>query len=191
MVNLAQLLPDDLQGIVEQGSQKHSPRSLLIVVPHRDGTGSSTFMEDMETLGHGDIFKIDPAEGRLQEFDCPNDLRRIFGSKADWYRIHAAQILEEQRLAFHDRQSCFRADVTQAKDSGAVRDDRNGIRLIGVLEDQFRLTLNCAAGGCDSRCVPDRELPHLRNLTFGRRLDFALVIGVEPKRLFCRLLGFR
>jgi len=70
----------------------------------------------METLGHGDIFETDPAEGGLQEFDCPNDLRRIFGSESDRHRIHAAQILEEQRLAFHDRQSCFRADVTQAKD---------------------------------------------------------------------------
>ena len=43
--------------------------------------------------------------------------------------VHAAELLEQHRLALHDRQTGLRADIAQAQHSRAVGNDRHHVAL--------------------------------------------------------------
>ncbi len=43
------------------------------------------------------------------------------------------KVFVEQGFAFHDRQACLRANITQAQDARAITDDGNGVPLVGIV----------------------------------------------------------
>ncbi len=173
------IFPHHLQG-VQQGREQDRPGALLVVVPHRDPALAPTTLQHPKAFGHRDIFQIDAAEGGFQQLDRANQLIGVSGAEADRHRIHAAEILEEQRLAFHDRQAGLRADVAQSKHARAVGDDGDRIPLVGVLIDPLGLLRDRLAGGRHAGRVPDRKILEGPHRTLRQRLHLAAVMGVQP-----------
>src|SRR5438874_210293 len=78
---------------------------------------------DVEAPRRGDILQVDPAEDRRDGLHDRDDLVRVLGRQAHRERVHAGELLEDERLALHHRLSGARADVAQAQDRGAVGHD--------------------------------------------------------------------
>jgi hypothetical protein len=106
------------------------------------------------------------------------------------YRVHTAQVLEEQRLALHHRQPGLRADVAQAQHPRAVRDDGDHVALVGVLVDQFFILVDGATGRGHSGRVPDGEVVNTANDALRRDLDFAPEERMQPHCVSSRFFGF-
>ena len=68
------------------------------------------------------------------------------GIDTDGEGIHAAELLEQHRLALHDRQTGFRADIAQAQHGGSVGNDSHHVALEGVLIHVVGVFLDLAAG---------------------------------------------
>ena len=86
--------------------------------------------------GARDVLEVDPAEGRRQTHHGLDDLVGVRGVEADRDRVHAAELLEQHRLALHDRHRRRRPDVTQAQHRGAVGDHGDGVGDPGVVAHQ-------------------------------------------------------
>ena len=57
-------------------------------------------------------------------------------------RVDAGELLEEQSLAFHDRHRRLGADVAEAENRGAVRDDGDRVLLDRVAVGERRIVVN-------------------------------------------------
>ena len=60
--------------------------------------------------------------------------------------VVVAELLEQHRLALHDRQTGFRADIAQAQHGGAVGNNSHHVALEGVLIHVVGVFLDLAAG---------------------------------------------
>jgi hypothetical protein len=93
---------------------------LLVVVEHRDLHTLAAFALDRKAVRRLDVFKVDPAERRFERGDHIDQLERIGFVELDVEHVDAGELLEEDRLAFHDRLGCERADIAQAQHCCAV-----------------------------------------------------------------------
>ena len=186
---LLHIFSDNLQRIDETGEQ-HSGRALLIVVPHRNGEFFSQPVENTEALGLRDVFQIDATKVRLDELDRPNDFIRVLGVQAHRHRIDAAQVLEQQCLAFHDGQSRLRSDIAEAEHACTVGDNGDGIALVGVLVNELWILANGATRRRYSRRVPSREVFETADSAFGHHLHLSPVVRVQAHGLPRWLAGF-
>ena len=96
------LAADDLERVDEAG-QGDAGRALLVVVPARGSALGAQCVEDAEALGLGDVLEVDAAQARLHELDELDELVGVFGVDHQREAVHAAEVLVEERLAFHDR----------------------------------------------------------------------------------------
>ena len=93
-------------------------------------SSSSQPLLDLEAGRRGDVLEVDAAEGRGDAHDGLDDLlgaRSTF--EADREGVDAGELLEQQRLALHDRHGGLGADVAEAEHRGAVGDDGDGVLL--------------------------------------------------------------
>ena len=139
-------------------------------------------------LGWREVFQVDAAERGLEQQRRADDLIRVLGVQHDGHGIHAAQPLEQQRLALHHRQAGLRADVAQPQDARAVGDHGDGIPLVGVLVDQLGVFLDGPAGRCHAGRVPDGEIIQRADACLRDGLDLAAIEGVQLHRVGRRLL---
>ena len=137
-------LADDLQG-VEHTRQHDDGCAVLVVVEHGDVEVTLEFGFDFKALGAADVLQVDTAEGRGNGLDRSDDLLLRLGVQADGERINAAELLEQDALALHDRQTGLRADVAQTQHGSAVRDDGDGTALHRVGVDVIGVCLDLAA----------------------------------------------
>ena len=112
---------------VEDRSGDNDCRAVLIIVKNRDGHAGLQLLLDLEAFGRLDVFQIDAAEGRLERSDRRNHLLDFRGVDLDIEDIDAGELLEQDRLAFHDRLGCQRADVTETEDGGTVGDNAHEV----------------------------------------------------------------
>src|SRR3989442_3407366 len=68
---------------------------------------------DLEAARGRDVFEVDAAEARCQVLHRLDDLVRLLRGQADREGVDVGELLEEHRLAFHDRQRRLGADVAQ------------------------------------------------------------------------------
>src|SRR3989441_894516 len=115
-----------------------------------------------------------------------DDVLRVFRREGDRERVDTAEVLEQQGLALHHRQSGFRPDVPEAEDPCAVRDDGDLIPLVGQGPNLARVRCDIEAGLRDPGRVPDREVVEAPYRHAGDDLDLALIVRVVLRGLFLR-----
>ena len=113
---------------------------------------------------------------------------RVLGLEADGEGVHAAQVLEDQPLAFHHGQAGLRADVAQAQHAGAVRNHRHHVALVGVLVNLLRVRLYVLADSRNTWGVPDGEIVYVADTALGRNFDLALIERVQDHGVLSRLI---
>jgi len=133
---------------VDEGSSDHDGGAVLVIVEHGDVQLPLQGLLDLEALGALDVLQIDAAKGGRDGLAGSNDAGGVVGVDADGEGVYAAELLEQHRLAFHDRQTGFGADVAQTQHSGAVGDNGYHVALEGVLIHILGVFLDLAAGLC-------------------------------------------
>ena len=126
-----EVLADDPHG-VEQGGERHDRRAVLVVVEDRD---VETLLEpalDLEAARRRDVLEVDAAVGRGDPRDRVDELVDGAGLHAHGHGVDAGEVLEEHRLALHDRHGGQGSDVAEAEDRGAVADDGDRVATARV-----------------------------------------------------------
>ena len=125
-----------------------------------------------------------------------HNVARVLGIQADRNRVHAAQMLEEQRLPLHQRQPGDGLDILlgiahlQTLHPRAVRDDGHRVAPAGVFVGQVLILLNGAARGRHAGRVPNGEVVHdVLDGASRRHLYLAAIERVQTQRVPGRLLG--
>src|SRR5207249_5867534 len=183
--DVGHLLANDFQRVDEAGDvDRRGP--LLIVVPHRDLTFLPKPLEDVEAFRLRDVLEVHATERRGDELDRLDDFLRVLRREGDRERVDAAEVLEQQGLALHHRQSGFGPDVPQAEDACAVRDDGDLIPFVRQGPNLARVRGDVEAGLRDPRRVPDREIVEAAHRDAWHDLDLSLIVRVVLRGLFLR-----
>ena len=124
---------------VRQRRERDDRRAVLVVVEDRDVEQALEAALDLEAARRRDVLEVDAAEARRQPDHRLDDLLDVGGVEADRDRVDAAELLEEHRLALHDRHRGGGSDVAEAEDGGAVGDDGDGVGDPGVVAGQRRV----------------------------------------------------
>ncbi len=170
-LHVADLLPDELEG-VDQGGAADDGRAVLVVVEDRDVHRFLERFLDLEALRGLDVLEVDPAEGRLEHLDRPDDLLRVERIELDVEHVDVGEPLEEEALPLHHRFPGDRADVAEAEHGGAVADHRHQVPLRRVEVCVLGVGRDPLARFGDARGVRQREVA-LRRAGFRRGdLDF-------------------
>jgi hypothetical protein len=160
-------------------------------VPNRDFALFTQGVENAKALGVRQVFEIDAAQPRLQQFHRFDDLVGVFGVEHQRKAVDAAEVLVQQRLAFHHRQTGFGSNVAQSQDTRAVANDSHGVPFVGVLIHEFGVGLNRAAWRRDAGGVPDCKIVEIADTTFQRCFDFPAIKGMQFHRIRRWLFRFR
>src|SRR5262249_30828100 len=138
---LPEVLSYDAQG-VEQCRQHDDRGPVLVIVEDGDVEILAQALLDLETSGCGDVFQVDAAEGRRQELDRFHDLVGILRGQAHREGVHAGELLEQHRLAFHDGQRRLGSDVAEPQHGGAIGDDCDRVVLHGEGEGALAVVVD-------------------------------------------------
>ena len=83
--------------------------------------------------------RLMPPNAGASRDDGLDQLVGVGDVEADRHGVDAAEVLEQHRLALHDREGGGGADVAEPEHRGAVGDDGDGARLPGVVVDEVGL----------------------------------------------------
>ncbi len=167
----------------EQTRKGDRRRALLIVMPDRNGDPPTRLVEHSKALRLRNVFEmsIPPNDGSIS-----STARTISAASRARMQSGVASTpprqLEEEGLAFHDRQACLGTDVAEAEHARAVRNDGDGVAPIGVGEHRFRVGRDRSAGLGDPRSVPNREVSQVANRNLGLGLDLAAIARMHRQR---------
>ncbi len=171
---LADVLADHPQP-VEDRRRDHDRGAVLVVMEDRDPHALLERPLDDETLRGLDVFQIDGAEGGFEPGHGLDEGLRIALLDLDVEHIEIGELLEQHRLAFHDRLGGQSADGAQTQHGGAVGDDRDQVAARGVVRGVERIFFDLAAGGGDARRIGQGQIA---------------LIGERLGRLDLQLAGF-
>src|SRR3546814_8730568 len=73
-----------------------------------------------DLAGGGDVLEVDATETWCQPGNRVDELVDVATVEADRHRVDSGELLEQQRLALHDRQRSLRADVAQRSEERRV-----------------------------------------------------------------------
>ena len=104
---------------------------MLVVVEYRDLQARAQSFLDDEALGRLDVLEIDAAESRLERGDDLDQAFRVVFRQLDVEHVDAGELLEQDRLAFHDGLGGKRPDRAQSEHGGAVGDHADQIGANG------------------------------------------------------------
>ena len=155
--DLADLLPDDLQGVEQRGAD-HDGGPVLVVVKDRDIADLLESPFDLETPGRRDIFEVDAAERARDVIDGLDQLVDVLGLHADREGVDVGKRFEQGAFPLHHRHPGFGSDVAQPEDRGPVGDDRHQVRAAGQGIGEFGILLDGEAGFRHARRVRDRKV---------------------------------
>ncbi len=88
---------------------------------------------DFEAPGRGDVLQVNAGENRRDVLHHLHDPVGFLGADANGKGLHPAEGFKQDGLAFHHRQRRPGADVPQAQDRAAIRDDGHQVILAGVV----------------------------------------------------------
>ena len=172
--DVRKFLPHDLQG-VEHARHVDRRGPLLVVVPYRDVHLLPEPLEDPEALRLRDVLEVHPAEGGREPLHELDNLVRVLCRDGDRVRIDTAEILEQERLPLHHRETRLGPDVPEAEDPRAIGDDRDVVPLVRELPHFRGVRLDVEARLCDPGRVPDREVLVAPDRDLRDNLDLPLV----------------
>ena len=168
----------DLGRIRKRG--EHDDRgAVLVVVEDRDVQRVLQPLLQLEAARRGDVFEVDAAEARGEPHDRLEQLVDIRAVQADRHRVDIGKVLEQQRLALHDRHRAERADVTEAEDGGAVTHDRHGVGAPGVDVGELRVVGDRGADPRDARRVGQRQVIAVSQRRGDAELDLSPAVQRE------------
>ena len=172
---------------VDQAGGGDDRGAVLVVVEDRDVHPLLQRLLDDEAGGGGDVFQVDPAEARLEQSDRVDEGVDVFGRDFEVDRIDVGEALEQHRFAFHHRLRGKRAEIAEAEDGGAVRDDGHEITLGGIIVSLVGILGDRPHRHRDSGRISEAQIA-LRRHRLGRDdLDLpGPPLGVEVQRF---LLG--
>ena len=165
---------------IQQRGQDDDRGPVLVVVEDGNVQRLSQPALDLETARRGDVLEVDAAEAWGQRNDRADDLVHVLRREADRKGVDAAELLEQHRLAFHDRKSRLGPDVAEPEDCGPIRDDRNGVLLDRQCPDLRGIRGDGARDSGDARRVRHREV--VAGLERRARRDLELAAEVKQKR---------
>ena len=99
--------------------------------------------------------------------------------EADREGVDPGEVLEQQRLALHDRQGALGTDVAEAEHGGAVGDDGHRVLLDRVLVDEGRVLLDGGADPGHAGRVGHRQVVAVVDRHVGEDLDLAALVHLE------------
>jgi hypothetical protein len=152
---------------------------VLVVVEHRDVQPILQPLLDLEAARRRDVLEVDAAEGRCDPADGVDDVVGGPRVEADGEPVDPGEVLEQQRLALHDRHGGLGADVAEAEDRGAVGDDGDGVLLDREVVDALGPRSDGPAHTCHARRVGHGEVVAVRDRHAGQHLDLAAVVHEE------------
>ena len=147
--HVADGLADHAQPVQDRGGNDDR-RAMLIVVEDRDAHAAPQRLFDDEAVRGLDVLKIDAAEARLQRRDDLHQALRVALVDLDVEDIDVGELLEQHRLAFHDRLRGQAADGTQTEHGGAVGDHRHQVAAGRVMGGIDRIGDDLFTGGRDT-----------------------------------------
>ncbi|MPL61035.1 hypothetical protein SDC9_06602 [bioreactor metagenome] len=172
---------------VDQASRADHRRAVLIVMEHRNVHDLLQPLLDDEALGRLDVLEVDAAEGRAHQAHRLDDLVRVLGIKLDVDGVDVGKALEQHRLAFHHRLRGERAQIAEAEDGGAVRDDRHHVALDCVVIGGLWPLGDRLDRNRDARAVGKAQIALRRHRLRRRDLVFpGLRVEMIRQRLFGR-----
>ncbi|MNS27509.1 hypothetical protein D3C72_594610 [compost metagenome] len=171
------VLAHDLQA-VDEGGRHADGGAVLVVVEDGDLHAFTELALDREAFRGLDVFQVDAAEGGFQAGDDLDQLVRVGFVDFDVEDIQAGELLEQHRLAFHDRLGGQRADVAQAQHRGAVGDHADQVAARGVAVHVGRIGHDFLAGRRHAGRVRQRQVALVRQLLGRRDRDFAGTAGL-------------
>ena len=134
---------------------------------------------DFEAAGSRDIFEVDPAEGRCDALDRFDDFVGVLRVQADRECVDSCEFVEQDRLAFHNRQRCFRTDIAESEDSRSVRYDCNQIAFVRIAVDFRFVVADASAGFRYARCVGCAKIVPCLHIYFRYDRNLAFVVFVH------------
>ena len=174
---------------VDQAGRGDDRGAVLVVMEHRDVHAFFQRRLDDEAVGRGNIFQVDAAKARREQFDRFDEALRIFGIDLKVDRIDVGEALEQHRLAFHHRLRCERAEIAEPEDRGAVRDHRDQIALDRIVIGLGGILGDRVHRNRDTRRIGKAEVALRRHRLRRDDLDFSgPAIGVVQQRLAVRKL---
>ena len=176
----------------KQRGECHDRRTVLVVVEDRDVEQVLEPLLDLEAARGRDVLEVDAAEARRHPHDRLDDLVDVGGVEADRDRVDATELLEQDRLALHDRHGGCGPDVAEPEDGGAVGDHRDGVGDPGVVVDQVRLGGDRLAHLGDARGVGQGQVHRAVERDGRGDLHLAARVQLEDGRARARtVLGGR
>ena len=110
-LNLIDFFSCQAQGIVK-GSQNNNRGPVLVIMEDRNVQHLFQAAFDFEAARRADVFQVDPAERRCDGSNVRDDFFNILRIQGNRNGIHIPEAFEQGRFAFHNRNSCFRSDIT-------------------------------------------------------------------------------
>ena len=146
---------------------------------HRDVADLFQFAFDVIAFGRGNIFQIDTCKAGLQETYCFNNFGRIFGVDTDRYSVYIAKGFKERGLAFHDRHSCFRANIAQTKYTRTVTDDSDHIAAASIFKGHIFIFFDFFTWFSNTRSVCQGQIFAGFNGNLAHNGKFTMIFQME------------
>ena len=160
---------------------------MLVVVQDGDAEVPQPLL-DLEAARGRDVLEVDPPKVG----DAPDgvdDVIGIGGVEHDRHRVDAAELLEEDRLALHDRQGRLGAEVAETEDRGAVGDHGNRPALHGQVPGRRRILADDLAGPRHARRVGEGQVARGVHAQEGAHLQLSPMELVDPQGFFVDVHG--
>ncbi|VVN49397.1 hypothetical protein PS639_06362 [Pseudomonas fluorescens] len=135
---VSQGFASDFQG-VDHAGRGNDRGAVLVIVEDRNVALFDQGAFDLKALGGLDVFQVDATKGDGDALDGVDEGLRAFGVDFDIEYVDAGEALEQHAFAFHYRFGSQWAEVTQAKNGGAIGNDCNQVALAGVFVSQLRI----------------------------------------------------
>src|SRR5690554_6513057 len=114
---------------------------------------------DIKTLRRLDILKVDATPSVSNARHRIDERLRTFGIDLNIHRVDTGKALEQHALAFHDRLARQGPEIAQAKNGGAVGNDRNQVAFAGIAISILGIARDLAHRLGDTRAVSKSKIP--------------------------------
>ena len=108
---------------IEHSRHDDDRRAVLVVVEDRDVQAALQLGFDLEAGRGGDVFQVDASEAGSDGGHGVDERFGRVGVQTHGVGVHSGKMLEEQGLAFHDRQGGQRPERPQTEDGAAIGGD--------------------------------------------------------------------
>ena len=168
---------------VDEARRRDDRRAVLVVVEHRDVHQLAQALLDDEAFRRLDVLEIDAAEADAEIAHAIDERVDVVGVDLEVDGVDVGEALEQHRLAFHHRLRGQRAEIAEAQDRRAVRDDGDEIALGRVVVGEVRVLGDAQDRRRHARRIGERQIA-LRRHRLGRDdLDLARpAAGVHAQR---------